>query len=235
MRRHVSCCGLKSTPVPRIRDRKDSGARRTEVRWILGGRRRSDPPRRSTHCRDQEAGQRRCRGGLGDGRHHRRLAGLGSAGVPGAAGPRAGHASDGGGAHLQCARGDGDRITRRPGPLIHRLPGRCRHHRHPRQREDHRCHADPPASRARRRADRLGRRLPGGKPGHPGRHHAGSRRLRHHGGRPGRRTQCRRLRDLYRRGRHLHRGPTYRAATPASWTPSPSRKCSRWRPAAPRF
>ena len=50
----------------------------------------------------------------------------------------------------------------------------------------------------------------------------------------GRRAERRRVRDLHRRRRHLHRRPAHRARTRAASTPSPSRRCSRWRRPAPR-
>ena len=59
-------------------------------------------------------------------------------------------------------------------------------------------------------AHRAGRRLPGRQPGHQGHHHPGPRRLGHHRGRAGRRAEGRRLRDLHRRRRRLHRRPADR-------------------------
>ena len=102
----------------------------------------------------------------------------------------------------------------RAGAVVHRLAGRRHHHRHARQRQDHRRHPGAAAVRARRGPDRAGRRLPGRQPGHPGRHHAGPRRLGHHRGRAGRRAERRRLRDLHRRGRHLQRRPADRPQRP---------------------
>ena len=65
---------------------------------------------------------------------------------------------------------------------------------------------------ARRRPHRHRRRLPGADAGRRQRHHdARSRRLRHHGRRPRRRPRGRRLRDLHRRRRRLHRRPAHRA------------------------
>ena len=119
-------------------------------------------------------------------------------------------------------------------PVVHRLAGRRHHHRHPRQREDHRRHAGPAAGRARRRRHRAGRRLPGRQPGQQGRHHAGPRRLGHHGGRAGRGAERRRLRDLHRRGRHLQRRPADRAQRAQARHRHASRRCSSWRPAGPR-
>ena len=45
-----------------------------------------------------------------------------------------------------------------------------------------------------------------------GRHHARPRRIGHHRGRPGRRAERRRVRDLHRRRRHLHDRPAHRPA-----------------------
>ena len=92
----------------------------------------------------------------------------------------------------------------------------------------------PHPSRAGRRRDRAGRRLPGRERGHQGDHHAGPGRLGHHRRRAGRRPEGRRLRDLHRRGRRLHRRPADRPGRPAAGRPSPTRRCSRWPPAAPR-
>ena len=69
----------------------------------------------------------------------------------------------------------------------------------------------PVALGARRGPDRAGRRIPGGQPGHQGRHHTGPRRLRHHRRGAGRRARRRRLRDLHRRRRDLHRRSAHRA------------------------
>ena len=104
----------------------------------------------------------------------------------------------------------------------------------PRQREDHRRHAGPAAVGARRGPDRAGRRLPGRQPGQQGRHHARPRRVGHHGRRAGRGAGRRRVRDLHRRRRRS--SPPTRASCPTrgEWTPCRSRKCSRWRRAAPR-
>ena len=67
---------------------------------------------------------------------------------------------------------------------------------------------------ARRGRDRDRRRLPGRQPGHQGHHHARPRRLGHHRGRAGRGTARRRLRDLHRRRRRVHRRPADRADRP---------------------
>ena len=56
----------------------------------------------------------------------------------------------------------------------------------------------------------------------------------HHRRRAGRRTERRRLRDLHRRRRHLHRRPAHRAQRQAPGHRHASRRCSRWRRAAPR-
>ena len=53
--------------------------------------------------------------------------------------------------------------------------------------------------------------LPGRQPGQQGRHHAGPRRLGHHRGRAGGRPGRRRLRDLHRCRRCVHRRPADRA------------------------
>ena len=58
--------------------------------------------------------------------------------------------------------------------------------------------------------------------------------VRHHRGRARRGAARRRLRDLHRRGRRLHRGPAHRARARGGSRGSPTRKCSRWRPAARR-
>ena len=216
------------------RERFDSGARRAEIRRILGIRCRADPPRRRTHRRNQEAGQRRRRRRLGDGRHHRRPARPGQAGVPGAAAARDGHAADRGRADLERAGRDGHRLAGRAGPLVHRVAGRRHHHRHARQRQDHRRHAEPAAVGARRGPDRAGRRLPGRQPGQQGRHHARPRRVGHHRRRAGRGAERRRLRDLHRRRRHLHRRPAHRAQRAAAGHRLSSRRCSSWPRAAPR-
>ena len=152
--------------------------------------------------------------------------------VPPAARDR--HAADGRRAHLQGAGRDGDRFAGRAGPSFTGSQAGVITTRHARQREDHRRHTGPGAGRAGRGPRRAGRRLPGRQPGHQGRHHAGPRRLGHHRGRAGRGAERRRLRDLHRRRRHLHRRPAHRAQRAPAWRRSPSRRCSRWPPAAPR-
>ena len=219
---------------PTLAERADSGARRAEVRRILGGRRRADPAGRRAHRRNQEAGQRRRRGGLRDGRHHRRAARPGPAGLPGAPAARARHAADRRRADLQRPGRHGHRVTGRARPLVHRIAGRRHHHRHPRQRQDHRRHPGPAAHRPRRGPDRAGRRLPGRQPGQQGRHHPGPRRLGHHrgraGGRPARPTSARSTPMST-----ASSPPTPGSCpTPVGWTPSVSRRCSRWRRPAPR-
>ena len=104
----------------------------------------------------------------------------------------------------------------------------------PRQGPHHRRHPGPDPRRAGRGRDRAGRRLPGRQPGHQGHHHAGPRRLGHHRRGAGRGAEGRRLRDLHRCRRRVHRRPADRAERRASWTPSPTRRCSRWRRPAPR-
>ncbi len=76
---------------------------------------------------------------------------------------------------------------------------------------DHRRHPRPDPDRPGRGSHRAGRRIPGRQPGHQGHHHPRPRRLGHHRRRAGRRAERRRLRDLHRRGRRLHRRPADRA------------------------
>ena len=150
-------------------------------------------------------------------------------------GARARHAADRRRAHLDGAARDGDRRPRPRGPVVHRQPGR----------RDHRLRrtAAPGSSTSPRAGSsealddgrgRDRRRLPGRQPGHQGHHHAGPRRLRHHGRRARRRARRRRLRDLHRRRRRLHRRPADRAERAQGSTGSPTRRCSSWRRPAPR-
>ena len=92
----------------------------------------------------------------------------------------------------------------------------------------------PDRQRARRRRDPDRGRLPGRVPEQQGRHHAGPGRLGHHRGGPGGRAERRRLRDLHRRGRGVHRRPPDRAGTPGASRGSATRRCWRWPRAAPR-
>ena len=71
------------------------------------------------------------------------------------------------------------------------------------------------------------RRVPG-RQHRQGDHHDGSWRLRPHrvGARPG--AGRRRLRDLHRRHRRVHRRPAHRAAGPQARRRSTSTRCSRW-------
>ena len=85
-----------------------------------------------------------------------------------------------------------------------------------------------------RRRHRHRGRLPGRVPDHQGRHHAGTRRLRHHSGRPRRRAEGVLLRDLLRRGRCLHRRSPDRSRRAPDPGRSGTRTCSRWPPTAPR-
>ena len=103
-----------------------------------------------------------------------------------------------------------------------------------RQGPDHRRDPGPDPRRPRRGRGRHRRRLPGRLTGHEGHHHARPRRLRHDGGRAGRRAAGRRLRDLHRRRRHLHRRPAASCRPRAGSPASPTRRCSRWPRAAPR-
>ena len=62
----------------------------------------------------------------------------------------------------------------------------------------------------------------------------GPRRLRHDRGRDRRRAGRRRLRDLHRRSRRVQRRPAARPRRAPAAASSRSRRCSRWRPRAPR-
>ena len=93
--------------------------------------------------------------------------------------------------------------------------------------------ADRIRAGARRGRDRPGRRL-SGRLDRARRHHARPRRLGHHRRRAGRRRRRRRVRDLHRRRRRLQRRPADRARRAQAAASSPSRRCSRWRPPAPR-
>ena len=97
-----------------------------------------------------------------------------------------------------------------------------------RQGADHRRHARPDPTGARRGPHRDRRRVPGRQPGHQGHHHARPRRLGHHRRRAGRRARRRRLRDLHRRRRRLHRRPADRAERPQDRITSATRRCWRW-------
>ena len=89
----------------------------------------------------RKAGQRRRRGRLRDGRHHRRAARPRRAGDAAAAAARARHAAHRRRADLDGAAGDGDRPARPQGAVVHRLPGRRDHRLRARQGQDHRHHA----------------------------------------------------------------------------------------------
>ena len=121
------------------------------------------------------------------------------------------------------------------GPLVHRQPGR-RDHRL--QRTARRGSSTSRPGRIRDALDegddRDRRGLPGRQPGHQGHHHARPRRLRHDGRRARRGARRRGLRDLHRRRRRVHRRPAHRPDRPPDRRASPTRRCSRWRRAAPR-
>ena len=182
----------------------------------------------------KQQGQRRRRRHLGDGRHHRRADGPRPPGVPDAAAARAGHAADRGRADERRPAGHGDRRPGAARPLADRVAGRHHHHRHARQRPDHRHHARPdhhapwtratssssPASRASRRTPRTSPRWAAERPT--------------------------RRRSRWR----PHWAPTTARSTPTSTACSPptrgscrapggsrgsrTRRCWRWPPAGPR-
>ena len=96
----------------------------------------------------RKAGQRRRRGRLRHGRHHRRAARPRRAGDAAAAAARARHAAHRRRADLDGAGGDGDRPARPQGAVVHRLAGRRDHRLGARQGQDHRHHARPDRERA---------------------------------------------------------------------------------------
>ena len=198
--------GNSSRQQPEREERPTCGACRAEVRWLLGRRRRRHQAGGTAHRRDPEGRPFRGGGGLGHGRHHRRTARPGRPGQPAAAGPRTRHAADRGRADLDGAARHGDRQPRPRGAFVHRLPGRGDHRLRPRQGPDHRRDPGPDRRRAGRGRDPDRGRLPGRVAEQQGHHHAGPGRLRHHGGRAGRRAGAD-LRDLHRRGRGVHRRP----------------------------
>ena len=131
----------------------DSGARRAEVRRILGGGRRADPPRRRAHRRDQEG----------------RATTSSSSSRRWATPPTTCSTSPSRSARRRRPREmdmlltSGERISNAlvamaidslgaAGPLVHRVAGRRDHHRHARQRQDHRRHPGPAARRRSTRA-----------------------------------------------------------------------------------
>ena len=124
------------------------------------------------------------------------------------------HAADRRRTDIQRAGGHGHRIFWGPGPIVHRIAGRCDHHRHPWQCQDHRRHAGAVALGTGPGSDCSCCRLSRCQSGQQGRHHTRPRWFRHHRRRPGCRTACRRLRDLHRCRRYLHRRPAHRAQRP---------------------
>ena len=103
----------------------------------------------------------------------------------------------------------------------------------PPQGQDRRGQGRPRPRGARRRQGRRHRRLPG-REHRQGDHHDGSWRVGPHrlGARQGARR--RRLRDLHRRHRRVHRRPAHRAAGPQAGRGSASTRCSRWPAPVPR-
>ena len=117
---------------------------------------------------------------------------------------------------------------------LHRLAGRRDHHVRARQRAHHRHHAGPDRGGAGRGPHRDRGRFPGRRPGHQGHHHDGPRRAPT----PPRSRWPPRWRPTTARST-----PTWTASSPrtrGSCRPrgrsrrSPTRRCSRWPPAAPR-
>ena len=146
---------------------------------------------------------------------------------------RDGHAALDRRADLVRAVRDGDQRPRPPGDLADRLAGRDRHRHLAHQGADPRRARRPDPRGAGRRPDRARGRLPGGLD-QPRRDHARPRRLGHDRGGAGRGDRRRGVRDLHRRGRRVHRRSADRARARASCRWSASRRCSRWRPRAPR-
>ena len=132
-----------------------------EVRRQQRRRRPEAPARRRARDAHPRAGPRRRRGRLGDGRHHRRSARHGEAGLRQPRSPRARHAALRRRAHLDGAALDGDPRAGRRRHQLHRQPVRHHHQRPPRRRAHHRGAPVPRAGRARARQDRRHRRLPG--------------------------------------------------------------------------
>ncbi len=92
----------------------------------------------------------------------------------------------------------------------------------------------PPARAPRQRRGRRRHRLPGHRARAPAHRHTRPRRLRHQRRRHRRRAESRRLRYLHRRRRRLHDRPAHRARRPGACPRSPTRRCWRWPPSAPR-
>ena len=121
------------------------------------------------------------------------------------------------------------------GPVVHRLAGRRDHRR--RRTARPRSSTSRPAgsgSAIDEGAHRDRGRLPGRQPADQGDHHPRPRRHRHHRGRAGGRARGRRLRDLHRRRRRLHRRPADRPGRAQARHGSPTRRCWSWLRAAPR-
>ena len=221
-----------SSPGDGRRPRRQPGG--DEVRRHLGGGHRGDQARRAADRRRARAGppvvavlsargkttDRAARGGARDLRAPRP--------------PRDGHAALDRRADLLRALRDGDQRPRPPRDLADRLAGGDRHRLLPHQGADHRRARRPHPPGARGGLDRAGRRLPGRLHRQPRRDHARPRRLGHDRGRARRRPRRRGLRDLHRRRRRLHRRSRGSSPTRASCRSSPTRRCWRWPPRAPR-
>ena len=192
-----------------------SGADRAEVRRLVGRRRRADQARGRTDRRRTQGRRRRGGGRVGDGRHHRRTARPRPPGQPAAARARAGHAAHRGRADLDGAAGDGDPqpglearsyTGSQAGVITTSSHGRARI-------------IDVTPGRLKAALDEGAVAIVAGFQGVAQDTKdittLGRGRLRHHGGRPGRRAEGGRLRDLHRRGRRLHRRPADRAQRPA--------------------
>ncbi len=189
--------------------RGDARDGRHEVRRLVGGRPRQDPPCRAAPGRGARAWHAGRRDGLCDGRYHRHAARARRRDLAATSSPRARHAALHGGAHLVRARRDGRARPRARGRLLHRLAGGHPDRPRPHEGQDPRDHAGPRGRGSRPRAHRARRGLPGLLAGHDGRDDARARRDRCHRSRPRRRAR-RVVRDLLRRRRGLHGRPAHR-------------------------
>ena len=206
--------------------------RRPEIRWHLGRRRHAHRQRGAAHRRHLRAGPQRLRRRLGARRHDRRAPALAYEISPDPP-EREMDMLLSTGERISCAllAMAIDRLGKRGGEL-HGLAGGHHHRRRARQGTHPRHQRLPRAGGARPRPDRAGRGL-------PGRLHRARRSprsaaaARHDRRRPGARAGRRGLRDLHRRRGRLHRQPEPRGQA-RKIEPSPTTRCSRWRPPAPR-
>ena len=161
----------------------------------------------------QSSGDGRQRHGRHDGRPDR----IGQQGLRTAARAGNGHAVVHGRTGQRGVDGHGHPLAGLQGRELDRCPDRHQDGRHAHQGADQVDFDRPRPAVAERRQYRHRRRIPGDRRRFR-HHHAGARRQRHHGGRPGGGAECRRLRDLHRRGRRLHHGPAAVARSAARGT-----------------